>query len=87
MSIQQQWITTNMRFPSDLYTKLKIEAARSGRSVTSLVHERLRQQDKQQNTLELANEVKKLDCLAQEISQATQNISLSEKVVEMRYEQ
>ncbi len=76
-----------MRFPADLYTQLKIEAARSKRSVTSLVHEKLSQQNKEQNTLDLIRETRKLDQLAEEFSQHTRGIKLSEKVVEMRYEQ
>lgn len=76
-----------MRFPVDLYTQLKIEAAKSRRSVTSLVHEKLSRQSKEQNTLDLAKETSKLDRLAKKFSQNTKEIRLSEKVVEMRYEQ
>lgn len=35
------WITTNIRFPEDLYLELKLEAAKTRKSVGKIVRERV----------------------------------------------
>ena len=35
------WITTNIRFPEDLYMELKIEAAKRRISLAALIRERI----------------------------------------------
>lgn len=86
MTTNQQWITTNMRFPADLYMALKLEAAKSRRSVTSLIHEKLtaKSKPKQVNVDKIMSELAKL---AKENSKQNPGISFSEKLIEMRYEQ
>ncbi len=87
MNTNQQWITTNMRFPTDGYMALKLEAISKKMSVTSLVHKKLFSKKK----LVLTNNVDKimsnLAKLAKETSQQNPGISFSEKLIEMRYEQ
>jgi hypothetical protein len=85
MSTQQQWITTNMRFPADLYLELKLEAARTRRSVTSLVHEKLRKKSTatKKDPQQL---LRGLERLAKKNSKHFKG-SLSDAVIEMRYEQ
>lgn len=88
MNIQKQWITTNMRFPADDYMALKLEAINKKMSVTSLIHKKLFNRKKNVNTkINIAKAMLELNKLAKEVSKYTKGISLSEKLIEMRYEQ
>jgi hypothetical protein len=76
-----------MRFPTDLYMTLKLEALNKRVSLTSLIHSKLR---KKQATIKKPNVEKimvNLAKLARETSRQNPNISFSEKLIEMRYEQ
>ena len=78
------WITTNIRLPEDLYMELKIDAARSRKSVAAVVRDRLGRKSEKQNKKDLW---KRINAFAKEMSKKNPGVSLSEKLIEMRYEQ
>ena len=86
MNTNQQWITTNMRFPANLYMALKMEAISKQMSVTALVHQKLspKKKHKQKSPLQIIQEVRKL---AAGNKKYFTGKSLSDAVIEMRYEQ
>ena len=86
MNTQQRYVTTNMRFPEDLYMALKTEALNKRMSFTSLVHQKLTKQKKKKQTNAQAI-IKSFKKLAQENKKYFSGKSLSEAVIEMRYEQ
>lgn len=82
------WITTNIRFPEDMYMELKMEAARKRKSVAGLIREKVGK--KSVASRRNPEEVKKI--MAQMRRMAKNNAkyikgSLSEALIEMRYEQ
>ncbi|MFH1244145.1 MAG: hypothetical protein V1487_01015 [bacterium] len=85
MNIQRRFVTTNMRFPEDLYMSLKTEALNKRMSFTSLVHQKLTKKTKnKQSTKTILNSFKKL---AQGNRKYFSGKSLSDAVTAMRYEQ
>jgi len=80
------WITTNIRFPEDVYMELKLEAARQRRSVADIVRERVTKKNtpgkKSLNRL-----MKELDRLATETARQNKGIDFTKGLIEMRYEQ
>jgi len=87
MNTNQQWITTNMRFPAEGYMALKLEAINRRMSVTSLIHKKLFKKKISTRTSNVDKIMANLARLAHETSKQTKGISLSEKLIEMRYEQ
>lgn len=85
-SSYMNWITTNIRFPEDLYMDLKAEAAKTRRSVAAVIRQRLT--DKRKRTpAQVARIMRDLRKLADINARQNPNISFSEKLIEMRYEQ
>jgi len=81
-----KWITTNIRFPEDMYMELKMEAAKKRTSVAEIVREKLKK--KKVTRKKSAEQImKELDELAKENDRQNPGISFSEKLIEMRYEQ
>lgn len=80
------WITTNIRFPEDLYMDLKAEAARRRVSVASIIRQRLTDK-KKRSPREVARIMRQVEKLAEENSRQNPGISFSDKLIEMRYEQ
>ncbi len=80
------WITTNIRFPEDLYMELKIEAARLRKSISAIVRERVAKKkvEKKKNVEKMMGE---LDELAKENAKYFRGKSAAEALIEMRYEQ
>lgn len=80
------WITTNIRFPEDLYMELKMEAARRRKSVAALVREKISKKkvEKKKNVKAI---MKEMDKLAKETARQNPGINFTEKLIEMRYEQ
>jgi hypothetical protein len=82
-----KWITTNIRFPEDMYMDLKMEAAKKRTSVAEVVRAKIltkKTSDKKSSTEVL---MKKFDKIAGEIDKQNKGVNLSEKLIEMRYEQ
>ena len=82
-----KWITTNIRFPEDMYMELKMEAAKRRTSVASIVRARTLKNKtfgRKKSTQQL---MKKFDKIAREIDKQNKGVSLSEKLIEIRYEQ
>lgn len=80
------WITTNIRFPEDLYMELKMQAARERRSVAEIVRERVvkKKITKKENVEKFMSE---LDKVAKANAIVMKGKSLSKLLIEMRYEQ
>jgi len=82
-----EWITTNIRFPKDVYMELKMEAAKQRLSVAQVIRERISKKseaNKNRKTEKLMKELKKI---ADENAKLNPGVSFSEKLIEMRYEQ
>lgn len=80
------WITTNIRFPEDLYMTLKAEAANRRMSVAAVIRQRL--SDKKKRTpAQVARIMRQVEKLADENSRQNPGVSFSDKLIEMRYEQ
>jgi hypothetical protein len=80
------WITTNIRFPEDLYMALKSEAARRRVSVASVIRQRLTDV-KKRTPAEVARIMRSVKRIAEESARQNPGISFSDKLIEMRYEQ
>lgn len=80
------WITTNIRFPEDLYMELKAEAARTRKSVAAVIRQRLTDK-KKRSPAEVARIMRGIKKIAGENARQNPGISFSDKLIEMRYEQ
>ena len=80
------WVTTNIRFPEDVYMELKMEAVNRRKSIAAIIRERIEIKDRSEN-INTAKMLKRLDRLARENDRQNPGISFSEKLIEMRYEQ
>ena len=80
------WITTNIRFPEDMYMELKIEAARRRMSVAAVIRQRLIDK-KKRSPAEVTRIMRGIKKLADENARQNPGISFSKKLIEMRYEQ
>lgn len=80
------YVTTNIRFPEDLYMELKMEAAKTRKSIAAIVREKVapKTRVKKPNTEKLMRE---MDELAKKMAKYTKGVSLSKALIEMRYEQ
>lgn len=76
-----------MRFPAELYLDLKREALTKRVSVTSLIHKKLTKKKKMGKKINVEQAMKELAKLAKENAKYLKGISLSDAVIEMRYEQ
>lgn len=80
------WITTNIRFPEDLYMTLKAEAARQRVSVAAIIRQRVTE-TKKRTPAQVARIMRSIKKLAAENARQNPGISFSDKLIEMRYEQ
>ena len=81
------WITTNIRFPEDMYMDLKMEAAKKRTSVADIVRKKIEKKNKKKKKVNVEKFMKELEELARENDRQNPGISFSEKLIEMRYEQ
>lgn len=79
------YVTTNLRLPEDLYLELKMEAARSRKSLAQVARERMTGKKKREVKQKVL--FAKIDKFAKEMSRKYPDLSLSQKLIEMRYEQ
>ncbi|KKS84970.1 MAG: hypothetical protein UV59_C0012G0063 [Candidatus Gottesmanbacteria bacterium GW2011_GWA1_43_11] len=82
-----KWITTNIRFPEDMYMELKMEAAKKRTSVADVVREKVKRRKTSKRTRDVEKFMKELEKIAKENDKQNPGISFSEKLIEMRYEQ
>lgn len=80
------WITTNIRFPEDLYMELKMEAARKRQSVAALVRDRLTKTSRPKRA-KGAKLLREFEKLARENAKRLKGVNLTKALIEMRYEQ
>lgn len=80
------WIATNIRFPEDLYMRLKIEAARRRKSVASIVRERLTNK-LEINTAGGQTLLEDLERFARKNAKVLKGVNLTKALIKMRYEQ
>lgn len=85
--MQTQWVTTNIRIPKDVYNKLKEEAFKQKKSFSALVREKIGAKKGVGSKKEVERFMKDLAKLRAEITRQNKGISLSQKLIEMRYEQ
>ncbi|MBI2009851.1 MAG: hypothetical protein HYS86_01600 [Candidatus Chisholmbacteria bacterium] len=82
-----KWVTTNIRFPEDLYVELKLEAARRRTSLASIIRQKVGPQKISTEKTQVKKIMHQLEKLAQENSRQNPRISFSQKLIAMRYEQ
>ena len=80
------WITTNIRLPEDVYMDLKMAAARQRKSVAAVVRQRLGVKKDITRKEDLWDRLDK-DKFSLKMTKTNFGISLTKKLVEMRYEQ
>lgn len=80
------WITTNIRFPEDLYMTLKAEAARRRLSVAAVIRQRLTDK-KKRSPADVARIMRSVKKLADQNARESGVVSLSDALIQMRYEQ
>lgn len=80
------WITTNIRFPEDLYMELKMEAAQTRKSIAELVRERLTK-NKISHKKDATAMMDNLAKLARETARQNKGINFTKGIIRMRYEQ
>ena len=80
------WITTNIRFPEDLYMELKMEAAQTRKSIAELVRERVAKKTTSQKR-KVSKIMISLEKLAKETARQNKGIDFTKGIIEMRYEQ
>lgn len=81
------WVTTNIRFPEDLYMELKMEAARTRKSVAAIIRERVAKKEKPSEKKHIDKMMSDLETFAKQMKRYTKGKSLSKALIEMRYEQ
>lgn len=80
------WITTNIRFPEDVYMELKIEAAERRKSVAALVRERV---ERKQSTVNIKSKsiLEEIEKLARKNAKVLKGVNLTKALIDMRYGQ
>ena len=80
------WVTTNIRFPEDLYMTLKAEAVRQRMSLAAVIRQRLT--DKKKRTpAQVARIMRQVKKLAEQNARESGVDSMSDALIQMRYEQ
>jgi hypothetical protein len=82
-----KWITTNIRFPEDMYMDLKMEAAKKRTSVAEVVRNKIEAKNKKKKKINVEKFMQELKEIAKMNDRENPGISFSEKLIEMRYEQ
>ncbi|KKQ53344.1 hypothetical protein A2865_03900 [Candidatus Woesebacteria bacterium RIFCSPHIGHO2_01_FULL_39_17] len=80
------WVTTNIRLPEDMYMELKMEAAKKRKSVAQLIRERIVKK-KTSSKKDVSKLIAEMNKFAKKMSRKYPDLRLSEKLIEMRYEQ
>ena len=60
-----KWITTNIRFPEDMYMELKMEAAKKRTSVADVVREKVKRRKTSKRTRDVEKFMKELEKIAE----------------------
>lgn len=82
------WITTNIRFPEDLYMELKMISAQKRESMSSLVRQAVKNSVLKDVKPSFSETIARLDRIAKIISKKTGKSWDSTKAIrEMRYQQ
>jgi predicted DNA-binding protein len=85
------WVTTNIRLPEDMYMELKMEAAKSRKSVAAVIREKIGERktkkSQKKNQKDGALLLKRLEKLARDNSKKMKGESLTDTVIRLRYEQ
>lgn len=82
------WIATNIRFPEELYMELKLEAAKTRKSVAQIVRERVVTKERpKRSKSEIDTIMAEFRLLTKANARYMKGVSLSKAVIEMRYEQ
>ncbi len=79
------WVTTNIRFPEELYMELKMEAAKTRKSIAALVRESLAKKKITQKK-DSAVMMNNLEKLAKETARQNKGINFTKGIIRMRYE-
>lgn len=87
MSKKTKWVTTNIRFPEDMYIQLKREASLKNISLAKLVRQKIGAKTVHTNNKSVEQLMKEFEEIAKENDRQNPGVSFSEKLIEMRYEQ
>lgn len=81
------WVTTNIRLPEDVYMDLKMEAAKKRTSIAALVRNKIAKKKRGAKKVSVEKQILELEKFAEKMAKKYPNLRLSEKLIEMRYEQ
>lgn len=81
-----KWVTTNIRFPEDMYMDLKLEAARNRKSFAELVREKIVNKKARSKIIKVEKIIRDLDKLAKENNKYLKGIDSTKIIREMRDE-
>lgn len=80
------WIATNIRFPEDLYMELRMEAAKTRKSIAELIRERVAKK-RTPKKADVEKMMKDLDKFAKKMARENKGINFTKGLIAMRYEQ
>ena len=80
------YITTNIRFPEDMYMEIKMEAMKQKKSFAAIVREKFSKEGRSKNT-NTEKFMESLENRARKNSKDFKGKSASDLIIEMRYEQ
>lgn len=82
-----KWVTTNIRFPEDMYMDLKLEAAKKRKSVAQVVREKMIKKKTVSKKIKVEKIMRELDKLVKETDKYLKGIDSTKIIREMRDEQ
>lgn len=80
------YVTTNIRIPEEDYLRLKAEAARSRKSFSAIVREKVKTRGKTRSKREINKLLAETDKLAKELGKKLKGFDSVKALREMRYE-
>jgi hypothetical protein len=80
------YITTNIRFPEDLYMELREEAAKKRMSLAAIVRQRVGAKTQKHRKTDVAQLSAKLDAIAKELGDKLQGFDATAVIRTMRQE-
>ncbi|OGM12515.1 hypothetical protein A2V80_01505 [Candidatus Woesebacteria bacterium RBG_16_39_8b] len=81
-----KWITTNIRFPEDMYMDLKLEAVKKRKSVAQVVREKVNKKKTASKKIDFGKIMREIEELAKENAKYLNGLDTTKIIREMRDE-
>lgn len=79
------YVTTNIRIPEEDYLRLKAEAAKTRKSLSAVVREKIKAKQKVRSKAEIEKIMREVDKIAQENAKYTKGFDSVKALREIRY--